>query len=433
MKANPLYALLSFKKMHWFLPVLIFVLYVPQSLIGVMFFHPFIGDTGWLFVVMLLLSLSVYVGTYTFIGRREVGVRLDRYAIEVNSGAVIRFIVIPYVLMYSYVLFTTEAVPLWEAIHGACASDLAIYREGLFRTRVGVEAIFNYVNSIFTVLLMPYAMLVLYLSRHKFRHWILGIFVFSLLISLEKSLILRAALPLLILVANGYSNRLGYSVGKIAVVIVVVIVVVAAISKGQLADRNCSPELGSVVDVVETVDETIGGGKFAEKSPHLKKYFPLGYDDPITFLVNRVVWIPYITAIDTLNYSRDRLSGRLLLGSSSGVVSFFTARERVHLEREVFSYEWGQNSTGTGSANAVYISDAFVNFGWAGIIIGSMLLALITHIFQATTNIVAKSIYYTYAILLSMGSIFGVLFSGGLVLALLIAMFVKHESSLENN
>lgn len=429
MKSNPLYKLLSFQNMHWFLPVLLVLLYLPQSFIGAIYFHSYIGDTGWQFIAMLVLSLSVYAVANIFFGRYRIRASLDRFVVKVNSRAVICLIVFPYVLMYLYVLLTAEAVPLWEAMHGACAGDLAIYREGLFRTRSGVEAILNYANSIFTVLLMPYAMLVLYLSRHRFRHLVLGIFVFSLLLSLEKSLILRAALPLLILVANGYSTQFGYTVGKLLMAMIIIIVLVAAISKGQLAHHNCAPELGSVV-VIKNTSETSDAD---EGSPHLQKYFPLGHSDPITFLANRVVWIPYITAIDTLNYAKEKLSGRLLLGSSSAVISFMTARERVHLEREVFNFEWGQNLTGTGSANAVYISDAFVNFGWAGIVLGSALLAFITNIFQATSNIVVKSIFYTYAILLSMGSIFGVMFSGGMVMALLIAMFVKQEFDSENN
>lgn len=406
--------------------------YVPQSIVGVLYFHNFNGDTGWLFIQMLLLSLSVYMATVLLLRRIEFRAQLDKYSFVVNSQFLIWVIVVPYLLMYLYVVWTARSVPLWEALRGACSSDLALYREELFRTRIGLGSLLNYANSIFTVLLMPYAMLVLYLSRHQYRHWILGVFVFSLLISLEKSLILRAALPILILVVNGYSNKLGFSIGKILTSIVVTILVVASITKGVVSNAGCAPEVGVVLEATD--DGVKAESKVevkVEANPYMQKYFPLGYSNPLTFLANRVVWIPYITAIDTLNYSRDLLNGELLMGRSSAIISYLTGQQRFYLEREVFRYEWSQNSTGTGSANAVYISDAFVNFGWLGIVLGSMLLAFITQMFIATNNMAAKSIYYTYALLLSTGSIFGVLFSGGLLLAVLIAMFVKLEHGSE--
>jgi hypothetical protein len=429
---NPLNTLLSFRNMHWFLPMLLVVFYVPQSIVGVLYFDHFNGNTGWVFIEMLLLSLSVYVATVLLLRRMEFRAQLDKRSVVVNSQLLIWVIVVPYLLMYLYVVVTAKSVPLWEALQGACSSDLALYREELFRTRIGLESLLNYANSIFTVLLMPYAMLVLYLSKHKYRHWVLVVFVFSLLISLEKSLILRAALPILILVVNGQSNKLGFSIGKILISIAAVILIVASITKGVASNTGCAPEVGVVLEATDDgVKAEAKVDAKVESNPYLRKYFPLGYNNPLAFLANRIVWIPYITAIDTLNYSRDRLNGELLLGRSSAVISYLTGQERYYLEREVFRYEWSQNSTGTGSANAVFISDAFVNFGWLGIVLGSMLLALITQMFIATNNIAAKSIYYTYALLLSTGSIFGVLFSGGLLLALFIAMFIKLEQGSE--
>lgn len=433
---NLLSSLLTFKKMHWFLPVLLVALYIPQSVVGILYFEHFNGDTGWLFIEMLLLSLGVYFGTVRLLLRVELRAQLNKLSTAVSSQMLIWVIVIPYSLMYMYVVLTAKSVPLWEAMHGACQSDLAIYREELFRTRIGLESLLNYANSIFTVLLMPYAMLVLYLSQNKYRHWILGIFVFSLLISLEKSLILRATLPMLILVVNGHAQKLGFSAWKILAAIIVTILMVASIAKGAMSHPSYMPETAIFVETTDdgVATETKVGAKVGvvvKTNPYAQKFFPLGDNNPIASLLNRIVWIPYITAIDTLNYARDRLNNELLWGKSSAVISLITGQKRVYLEREVFSYEWGQNTTGTGSANAIYISDAYVNFGWIGLILASMLLALITHVFLVSENIAVKSIYYTYALLLSTGSIFGVMFSGGLILALLIAMFISLEPSAD--
>ena len=59
---------------------------------------------------------------------------------------------------------------------------------------------------------------------------------------------------------------------------------------------------------------------------------------------------------------------------------------RVEFERLVFAYEWGQNAAGTGSTNSVYVIEAFVNFGWAGVAIFSAVVGLMFRVFAQSED-----------------------------------------------
>jgi hypothetical protein len=115
------------------------------------------------------------------------------------------------------------------------------------------------------------------------------------------------------------------------------------------------------------------------------------------------------------------------MGASSSVLSGIFGMDRVNLERLVFEFEWGQNESGTGSANTVYFIDIFLNFGWVGVFFSNIIIALIVRLFEFSNNKAAHASFFVFAYFIVTSSIVAVLFSSGLLLLLFLIFLVKTE------
>ena len=145
----------------------------------------------------------------------------------------------------------------------------------------------------------------------------------------------------------------------------------------------------------------------------------------MSFAVNRVLWIPYITAYDWLSFFHEKLSGEYLLGRTSGLLGLITGRPIFPMEREVFSYQFGGAALTTAAANACFLVDAFVNFGWIGVIVYAGLFAALTWVVVKQGNPAMQACYYYFALQASMGGLSGVLFSNGMIFLICLAFFVR--------
>lgn len=90
----------------------------------------------------------------------------------------------------------------------------------------------------------------------------------------------------------------------------------------------------------------------------------------------------------------------------------------------------GQNFTGTGSSNALYIIEAFINFGFYGVILFSIIIGLVFRFFRESDDPAFKSIWplFTFGVLVS--GLLGQLFSNGFLLLFILIIFIniKYEN-----
>jgi hypothetical protein len=87
--------------------------------------------------------------------------------------------------------------------------------------------------------------------------------------------------------------------------------------------------------------------------------------------------------------------------------------------------QWGQNETGTGSSNSVYITEAFVNFGWIGVVIFSIFIGRSLKWFARSRDEAFRSIWPLYVMGLYSAGLFGQLLSNGFILLLALGLFVS--------
>lgn len=392
-----LYGVFSYKKIGLFLPKVVFLVYFIPAIFGLMFFK---DEYAYFFLKILFVTIGAYMVSYYVLSCSNFSIRNNK-KITISTNFLIFFLGGGYLIFFLYTLVTAPHLAIIESLRGADSHEIAIAREEFLKARQGNEYILAYINAFMTAALIPYLITALYVSAHKWRHLIMGIFIFTLLVSLEKSLIIKAALPILVLVTNeeNISNR--SPLVKIKMICLIIGVILLT---------------GFLANIKVDVDN---------QSTKQSKYYLFGGGSQASFLFNRVVWIPYVTAYDWLRYFDEGKNHQYLGGKTSLFVSSFLGEEQINMEREVFNYQWGQSSTGTGNANTGFFIEAYVNFGWMGVIGYSFIIALIAQIFSKTDNIAAKSVYYFYAVQLSWGSLPGVLLSNGLLILVFIALFIK--------
>ena len=95
------------------------------------------------------------------------------------------------------------------------------------------------------------------------------------------------------------------------------------------------------------------------------------------------------------------------------------------MEKEVFIYQFGAGGPLTAAANTTFLVDAFVNFGWMGVALFAALFAALTRLIDCLDNPAAKACYYYFAYQVAVGGLLGVLFSNGMLVFILLALFTK--------
>lgn len=424
------------------------------------------------------------------------------------------YIYIFYLIFIVYVLITSEKIALLEALSGRSIDEIAFAREMLFKNRLGWEKSLIYVNAIFTSALIPFVIAAAYATGSKLRHFMLLLFCLSLMPSLEKALILKALLPVMMLGLNGYfTTARAFNFGAAMLIVIALAVVV---SKAGSVDYFTSNEirlriieseirqvkknirdneqlrsdvansaenilLKKVESEIQLVEKNIrdndalkipasssrrkevpeiylkqlkqlnaerqmytyvvsgekmrnDGLLFAKQLAqltreydyhvvalkHLHKYNVFG-SGQLQFVANRIFWIPYVTAYDWISYFDEALNMRYLHGASSSLGAWITGVEKFPVELEVFKYQFGGGGPQSAAANANFWIDAFVNFGWLGVVLYSFIFAGITFLLIYSKNPAALACYYFFVIQASLGGMVGVLFSNGLLLLLALA------------
>jgi len=157
-------------------------------------------------------------------------------------------------------------------------------------------------------------------------------------------------------------------------------------------------------------------------------YQPTG---PVDTLVWRTFAVPVFTATDTLHVFYERLGGTHLNGATSTPIAWITGQERVNVERIVFDYQWGWNDI--ANANAVYFVDAFVNFGWFGLCVISLIVGQSLRWFKNSDDIALKSLWPLYCLILFNATFIGMLFSNAYLLVWFMLLFTAPKSFPSND
>lgn len=287
------------------------------------------------------------------------------------------------------VISTAPTLPLMLSLQGAPAEVIAASRENFLKAREGWEAALPYVHGLLTGAILPYCMSVALLRKYFFRWVIVAIFFFYSVVFVEKAFFLRVFLPLLAFftITNYRGIRLAWLLAGAVVLL-----------------------LGNIMISGFTVSTGMNA---------------------VDYFLFRTFSVPISTAADSLDFWRDSYQGIPMKGASNLVLSFLFGLPRVQFEREVFVYEWGDSETGTGSSNAAFFVEAYINFGWGGVVAFSVLtgalLSLVGRSGDQALRCLAPLLLYS----LFLGGLLGVLFGNGLLACLILsAMLTRRKKTV---
>lgn len=295
------------------------------------------------------------------------------------------------------VLVTAEAIPLVAWFSGSDAETLVVLREKFLKAREGWQSVFPYLNAIFTGALIPYCLAAFFLSEYRWRWLAFGAFLLYSILFIEKVFFLKAMIPLIYVV---YCVRQG------------------AVSSFVWVFSFCL----LIVFFLGVVSGFGSGGEESSGVFFSGQYRAVG---TFNFLLWRAVAVPLFTAADSLSYFIEGLGSTPLMGATSGLLSGIFGLDRIEFERLVFEYQWGQTTTGTGSANAVYFIDAYVNFGIFGVFFFSALVGLFFKFISRSNDEALHAVWPLFALGLYVSGLVGNLASNGFLLVFLLSVSIR--------
>jgi hypothetical protein len=418
----------KFSSIWTFIPISYLFLFLPQLAIGVFYLG---GSAAYELLKIIYVGLLAYfIGykaiKYFFSKRSHVNYRLP----TLSKEGVLFFtigIFTAYFLVLLYAILTSEKVPLWEALSGATSLEIAESREMLFRSRVGGEKILIYLYSILTSVFIPYFLMLIFLNRNKLAWPLYIAFYLSLLIPMEKVLFVKAFLPFFLIAANGYLSRRALYIAPIVAAVFLLSMNYLArgsdvgASQGTLTtsiDRLPPNQLDSCTNIIQN-------GRCLTLEEHVEKYYPLRGTTAVGYLINRALWIPYVTAYDWVQYFEQELDGVHTKGLTSALISKLLEKEKIPMEQYVFDYQFGLGPTQTAGANANFMVDGYINFGMIGVILLSGLVGFFIAIIENLKNPAACACVYLFLFQLLGGGFLGTFLGGGFALFLLLVYFFR--------
>jgi oligosaccharide repeat unit polymerase len=327
---------------------------------------------------------------------------LDRVARTRAKLAVgtVPFLMLTWTLFLAFVLVacvTAEKIPLVAAVQGADADTLAVLRERFLKAREGWQSSFVYINLLFAGALIPYSLMLAILKRHRLRWVLFALFTVYCISFVEKVFFLKAVIPLIYLAAQRRisSARPRVLIGAALGVLVLVTVISGAGARGSSATGD---------EFVSTSFATSGVGEF---------------------LVWRAVVVPIVTAADTLLVFEQEYGSRPLFGATNSLLAGVLGLDRVNIERQVYAVQWGQNETETGNSNSVYLTEAYVNFGYVGVALYSFLVGIILRVFAKSEDEALRSLWMLFSFGILFAPLTSSMFSAGFALVIGISLFVR--------
>ncbi len=342
-----------------------------------------------------IAAFGVTVTWATYLFSKGVKFRIPPLVFDTN---IFLLVVIGFFVGFAILSWATaEQIPLVAALQGADGETLAYLRESFLKGRGGWQSGFVYINAILSGALLPYCIAVMFVTDHRLKWWVFAFFMFYSISFVEKAFFLKAVIPIFYLLCQQrFRSRIQPS--YVAVGTVLLLLSFTILSRAGVSGWH------------------VGGGNFWSPS------YQAG--NALDQLLWRMISVPVFSAVDAIKVY-ETFFGYPLMGATSSLLSLVSGTDRIEFERMVFAFEWGQNATGTGSANSVYLTEAFINYGWPGVALFSVAVGICLRIFSSSKDEGVRSLWLLFALNLFSAGLIGLLFSNGFILLLLIAIFVR--------
>lgn len=370
----------------WFFPLLFFAFLVPQSFYVAAFYFDYLS---FLVLILSLLVILTYAVSYYF------GLRFScsrDMCLTKGKMKVFNFILGFYFVSYFILYMHYGGVPIIDVLVGGREPSVA--RSSFYKEVEGFYSVFVYLRSILTRGFLPFAIIVLFLSRSRrsFYTYLLLLSVVNVS-ALEKGLLFWFYGPLLLFtLIKNFKRDFCFSLIMMMLFFCVVTAAALEVGGGQIALNKSTYQVREDSDLLKG-DSDFGykyeyafqknefeNGVFSFVSLKDKDNYQFLMHDVregnvFTYLVNRILWIPYVTVYDTLGYWYQKYDGFLVFGVNRHLAAL-TGYEFANLEREVFRYQFGSGYSSTGNANSAFFAEAYIGFGFVGVVLFSSIIGL---------------------------------------------------------
>ena len=311
---------------------------------------------------------------------------------------------------------TADSIPLVKALQGgASLVDLDIARAEFLKTRQGWEAALGYFSGAFVGAILPYSMAVLFSSGSRFRYGAMGTFFFYAESYLQKALFLQIVIPLAYLVVQ----RKIWNYRGLALLL--------AGTLGLLYVNTILARGTDQFTEFETLVQTNSTAPTGVPKPPAREFLSSNYKprSNVEHLVWRAGAVPIFTARDALIVHDEQFGGRLLMGATSSFTAKLLGLERVNYDAAVHGYQWGE--TAIGRSNSVYLTEAFVNFGWLGVAVFSFVVGQLFRCFWKSNDFAFKAMWPLFTYNIIQASLIGSLLSSGFAVVFFIGLLLKEQ------
>jgi len=438
---------------------LVILIYLPAALFG-----------GWAFAdaqaATFLLLLTVFVVSYYLVYPRAATIlhsaslrRVCRSIGQLVPWAALAWLAAAvYLAAIGIAAYTTDLTPLAAALQGASVTDIAHARAQFLANREGAEALLRYAAVILGRSVLPFVVTYLYWTGHPARHLALAMLLGAHAVSLEKAAPIFVLLPMVLL--RAVQGNLRACSGWL-LLMCACIVLWSLLAFGTLHDPRRS--VGAPVPPAASVSTAPSGSASApdpvrtssaldpeteallaedERYGNPNRHFMpnlmpgwlsmarLQYASDtvkqVVWLLNRMIWIPYVTAYDWLGFQDKIMQGQITHGRQIGIVSRLLGERRLPLEQTIYRYQFGASPGGAGASNTVFFVDAKLAFGWPGVLAWCLLFPLLAAAVFESSNPVVQVASATSFFTAAMSPLTATLLSGGLFFFIVVALFTGH-------
>ena len=424
------------------LPLMVLALFVPQAL------YVFFGySDGISFVIIVLLAVFYLFYYASFLAGHIFFVK-KKVLFNIGARLLVMAGLASLVISYAFLFVDFGGIPLVSYVLDGGVSNAL--RADFYKEKTGLAKLFVYTRSIITRGLIPIVVLIL-LQYYK-RTTFIVVYLLLILLSvaaLEKSMIIWFVIPVLFyfVFSKKYMSALG-QLGVLVLVVMVMSVITIGVADENFSKNDSGDEFhhtGAYLSfarsdntggykngnrIVKTCYRECGdeGLKYASSIETYSNYQFLLSDQfdqsTLGFVLNRVLWIPYITVHDTLLFSNKKYGEDLLSVSVNRYLARLFGYEYASLEREVFRFQYGGGLLSKGNANAAFFAEAYVGFGLIGVCVFSIFIGLFFSWVTKGGDTILMASSMVYPIALVSSSLISMLFSGGMIFYLLAIVFI---------
>lgn len=313
---------------------------------------------------------------------------------------------------YIYLALDYKGFPVVEYLfNGGAPNEL---RAGFYKDKEGIAQIAVYIRSILTKGFIPvYAVYAFLFYGRKSFSFVLAVYLFFSLMTFEKSAILWFVLPVVTLLLYRKKYKL-----------LSMYVFIAAFSIALMGVLQQSNSLAENQEVSGFRDSFRIDDSLHNVENYQFFFTDIANKKTLPFLLDRMFWIPFVTVYDTLYYWTKNYDD-YLYASTNRHLATITGSSFANLEREVFIFQYGGGEGTTGNANASYIAEAYLMFGFVGVVFFSAVFGSLNGYVVSVDNKALTSAFsvYPFAIITS-ASFLSMMFSGGLFLYLILFHFL---------